>query len=191
MRAEKIDDYTVKLIFAGPYLSFRGCWRRLWASIPCCTRNTTASNSCQNTIRTSRRCWQQSGQPDWPTLFRQKCGDIEIPSRWAIPIARRSIPGSSPTPYIGSATQVVLRRNPYFWQVDTAGNQLPYIDTLNLKVISDIQSIVLAAIGGQLDLKVRHINTISNKPVLAQHADQGGYVLAAADFDRGRSRACS
>jgi peptide/nickel transport system substrate-binding protein len=80
-------------------------------------------------------------------------------------------------PYTGSATQVVLRRNPYFWQVDTAGNQLPYIDTINMKVISDIQAIVLASIGGQLDLMVRHINTINNKPVLAEHAAEAGYVV--------------
>ncbi|MGO8183226.1 hypothetical protein, partial [Rhizobium leguminosarum] len=31
-------------------------------------------------------------------------------------------------PYAGGATRVVMTRNPYFWQVDTEGNQLPYID---------------------------------------------------------------
>jgi peptide/nickel transport system substrate-binding protein len=44
-------------------------------------------------------------------------------------------------------------------------------------VISDIQAIVLASIGGQLDMMVRHINTINNKPVLAEHAAEAGYVL--------------
>ena len=72
---------------------------------------------------------------------------------------------------------MLLRRNPYFWQVDQAGNQLPYIDSLTLKVISDVQAILLAEIGGQLDLQVRHTNTINNKPVLAQHAKEAGYVL--------------
>ena len=36
---------------------------------------------------------------------------------------------------------------------------------------------VLASIGGQVDLQVRHINTINNKPVLAQHAKEAGYAL--------------
>ena len=116
---------------------------------------------------------KQSGQPDWPTLFRQKCGDIEIPARWANPERPVLDPWVISTPYTGSATEVVLKRNPYFWEVDPAGNQLPYIDTVNMKVISDIQSIVLASINGQLDLMVRHINTINNKPVLAQHAAAG------------------
>jgi peptide/nickel transport system substrate-binding protein len=33
--------------------------------------------------------------------------------------------------------RVVLRRNPNYWRRDSAGNQLPYLDTLTLEVITD------------------------------------------------------
>jgi peptide/nickel transport system substrate-binding protein len=179
MRAEKIDDSTVKLIFAGPYLRLPQVLAAPLGQHPV----LYAKHYCQQFVPKYnpdvQKLVKESGQPDWATLFRQKCGDIEIPSRWSNPQRPVLDPWVISTPYTGSATEVVLQRNPYFWQVDTAGNQLPYIDTVNMKVISDIQSIVLASIGGQLDLMVRHINTINNKPVLAQHAEQGGYVLQA------------
>ncbi|HEY2132664.1 MAG TPA: ABC transporter substrate-binding protein [Acetobacteraceae bacterium] len=177
MRAEKIDDTTVKLIFAGPYLGFPRVLATPLGQHPVLYEKHYCEQFMPKYNPNIAALLKQSGQPDWPTLFRQKCGDIEIPSRWSNLDRPTLDPWIISTPYSGNATQVVLQRNPYFWETDTAGNQLPYIDTVNMKVISDVQSIVLAAIGGQLDLQVRHINTIGNKPVLAQHADQGGYVL--------------
>ena len=179
MKAEKIDANTVKLIFAGPYLNFPrvlatplGQHAVLYQKKYCAQFVPKYNPAIGDLLK-------QSGQPDWATLLRQKCGDIEIPARWGN-IDRPTLdPWIIATPYTGSAQQVILKRNPYFWEIDTAGNQLPYIDTINFKVISDIQSIVLAAIGGQLDLQVRHINTINNKPVLAQHAAEGHYTLVA------------
>ncbi|MBN8891792.1 MAG: ABC transporter substrate-binding protein [Rhodospirillales bacterium] len=177
IRAEKVDEYTVKLIAAAPYLRLPevlatplGQHPTLYA-MHYCKQFTPKYNPDLPKLLAATH------QPDWPTLFRQKCGDIEIPARWANPEKPTMDPWIIQTPYTGGASQVIMRRNPYFWQVDTAGNQLPYIDRLDLKVISDVQAIVLAAIGGQLDLQVRHINTINNKPVLAQHAAQGGYSL--------------
>ncbi len=40
---------------------------------------------------------------------------------------------------------------------------------------------MLAGIGSKIDFLVRHINTINNKPVLAQHAAEGHYALAALE----------
>jgi peptide/nickel transport system substrate-binding protein len=177
MRAERVDDATVKLIFDGPYLNLPRVLATPLGQHPVLYAKHYCKQFMPKYNPNIGDLLKQSGQPDWPTLFRQKCGDIEIPARWANTERPTLDPWVVTTPYTGSATQVVLQRNPYFWEVDTAGNQLPYINTVNMKVISDIQSIVLAAIGGQLDLQVRHINTINNKPVLAQNADQGGYVL--------------
>ena len=46
----------------------------------------------------------------------------------------------------GSATRVTLERNPYFWQVDPAGQQLPYLDRVQFQIISEVETIVLATI---------------------------------------------
>ncbi len=177
MRAEKVDEASAKIVFAGPYLRFT----EVLAGPLGQHAVLYAKHYCQQFVPKYNpdiaKLLAEARQQDWATLFRQKCGDIEIPARWSNPGKPTLDPWLIRTPYTGGGTQVVLQRNPYFWQVDPAGNQLPYIGTINLKVISDVQSIVLAAIGGQLDLMVRHITTINNKPVLAQHAAEGGYVL--------------
>ena len=48
------------------------------------------------------------------------------PSSSSTPICRSSPPGRSTSR--SPADPVRMERNPYFWQVDTEGNQLPYID---------------------------------------------------------------
>ena len=81
------------------------------------------------------------------------------------------------TLYKGGVTEVVLKRNPFFWQVDSEGKQLPYINKIRDKVISDIQTIILTAVKGDLDLQMRHIYDIGNKPVFVQHMNEGHFVL--------------
>ena len=52
--------------------------------------------------------------------------------------------------------RVVYRRNPYYYKVDTAGNQLPYADFLEFNVIQDSQVILLKFINGEIDLFGRY-----------------------------------
>jgi peptide/nickel transport system substrate-binding protein len=75
----------------------------------------------------------------------------------------------------GSATEVKASRNPYYWKVDPEGNQLPYIDTLSLDVVSDPQVLVAKALAGDIDLQDRNLAVPANKPVLYDGQQQGGY----------------
>ena len=43
-------------------------------------------------------------------------------------------------------------RNPYFWAVDTAGNQLPYIDNLTMSYFSQSEVAILSMMQGSVDL---------------------------------------
>jgi len=52
--------------------------------------------------------------------------------------------------------RVVYKRNPYYWKVDSAGNQLPYADELIMQVIPDRQVVLLKFINGELDLFGRY-----------------------------------
>ncbi len=114
---------------------------------------------------------------DWPTLFRNKCGDIEIPSRWGNLEKPTLDPWILTEAYSGGATRVVMDRNPYFWQVDQAGNQLPYVDRLNFSIAQDVESLMLDALSGKLDIQERHIDSLQNKPTLSQNMQKGGYRL--------------
>jgi peptide/nickel transport system substrate-binding protein len=68
----------------------------------------------------------------------------------------------------------VLKRNPYYFAVDQAGNQLPYIDEVRFTFFADAEALNLAAIGGEIDMQARHIK-MSNYPVLVENAEKGGY----------------
>ena len=42
-------------------------------------------------------------------------------------------------------------RNPYYWKVDTAGNQLPYIDKVIINIIADKELLTTRLLSGELD----------------------------------------
>ena len=52
--------------------------------------------------------------------------------------------------------QITFERNPYYWKVDTAGNQLPYADRLVFRIVQDPQVILLRFVAGELDLFGRY-----------------------------------
>jgi peptide/nickel transport system substrate-binding protein len=45
-----------------------------------------------------------------------------------------------------------LVRNPYYWKVDTEGNQLPYMDRATVELVEDRQAVALGNVTGQFDL---------------------------------------
>jgi peptide/nickel transport system substrate-binding protein len=52
---------------------------------------------------------------------------------------------------LGAGTTVLLERNPYYWKVDTEGNQLPYIDSVVASQYQDSESRTFAMMNGDLD----------------------------------------
>jgi len=52
--------------------------------------------------------------------------------------------------------RIVFERNPYYWKVDTAGNQLPYADQLTYVVMQNLKIIQLKFMNGELDLIGRY-----------------------------------
>jgi peptide/nickel transport system substrate-binding protein len=102
----------------------------------------------------------------WVELFASKAHPPENPER---PVMSAWVPATRVSEQL-----FVLRRNPYYIGVDKAGNQLPYIDTVQFKFFADPQSLNLAAIAGQLDEQERHI-ILGNYPVLKEHEKDGKY----------------
>ena len=69
----------------------------------------------------------------------------------------------------------LLERNPYYYRVDSAGQQLPYIDYARGTYRADNASRVLAVIGGEVDFWVSHQASIEDFPVFKENEDKGGY----------------
>ncbi|MBS97211.1 MAG: peptide ABC transporter substrate-binding protein [Oceanospirillaceae bacterium] len=70
-----------------------------------------------------------------------------------------------------------LVANPYFFQVDTAGNQLPYINEINEVYIGDEDIQSAKMIAGEIDYKTQAVN-LTSAPVLLENSEQGGYDVA-------------
>lgn len=177
VEVSKTDDLTVVFKFASPYLPFLEKLATPVAQYPTLFQKKYCSQFHPKYNPKVEDLIKQNNVKDWGQLFRNYCGDIEIPSRWGNPNKPVMDPWVIKEPYTGSATKVVLERNPYFWQVDDKGNQLPYIDRIQFQLISEVETILLAAINGQLDYQQRHISSIQNRPVLAENQAKGGYKL--------------
>lgn len=68
---------------------------------------------------------------------------------------------------------VTFRRNPYYWKVDSEGNQLPYIDEVGFHIF-DNEIIALRVLQGGVGMQGRHIS-LANLPLLMEHRREGGY----------------
>ena len=68
-------------------------------------------------------------------------------------------------------------RNPYFWAVDPAGNQLPYLDGIQLTLSEGGTEIgTLMAVQGEIDMQGRHIQ-LDQFTTLKNGEAQGGYTV--------------
>lgn len=68
-------------------------------------------------------------------------------------------------------------RNPYFWRVDTEGNQLPYIDAIDIEIVADEQVRILNCSQGKYDTAFRICGGPNDIPLLNERAKAGGYHL--------------
>lgn len=66
--------------------------------------------------------------------------------------------------------------NPYFHQVDTQGNQLPYINGIEEVYIADQQVQTLKMVNGEVTYKNQSVN-LEQAPVLLQNQEKGNYKL--------------
>jgi peptide/nickel transport system substrate-binding protein len=68
----------------------------------------------------------------------------------------------------------VMERNPFFYEVDTAGNQLPYLDRISMSLAENLEVLNLRAIAGQYDLQERHTG-MAKLPVFLENRDKANY----------------
>ena len=80
--------------------------------------------------------------------------------------------------------RIIYERNPYYWKIDTAGNQLPYADRIIFNVIQDPQVILLKFINGELDLIGRYTR-IDMFPILKVKEKTGKFNLRITGPNRG------
>jgi peptide/nickel transport system substrate-binding protein len=70
----------------------------------------------------------------------------------------------------------LLERNPFYYCIDSAGNQLPYIDHIQLSLVQDLEVINLRAMAGEYDMQARHID-LGKLPVILDNQKKGNYTV--------------
>ena len=66
--------------------------------------------------------------------------------------------------------------NPYFFQVDTAGNQLPYISEQDEVYINDNEVRILKLVNAEVDYKAQSLG-LSAAPLLLENQEKGDYTV--------------
>lgn len=179
-KVEKVDDTTVTFTFAAPYGDFLAELASPLGQHPVLYAKHYCSQFLPKYNPDIDALVKANNASDWQNLYLAMCGDIEIPSRWGNPERPTLDPWIVKEPYTGGAVRVVMERNPYFWEVDPDGNQLPYIDELVAPIAQDVESLILDAIGGRIDFQIRHLDAPANRPVLAENREAGDYQFVEA-----------
>lgn len=69
----------------------------------------------------------------------------------------------------------VFERNPYYFAVDPAGNQLPYIDRLICPIVSDPEVRVGKILAGEASYAPHFRNSFADYPLYLANAEKGNY----------------
>lgn len=70
-----------------------------------------------------------------------------------------------------STSRIRMVRNPYYWKVDVAGNQLPYVDYVEAEVSNELQAIILKATAGEYDVVTSYAQ-LKEMPLYQENAER-------------------
>ncbi|PRY00891.1 ABC transporter substrate-binding protein [Allonocardiopsis opalescens] len=117
---------------------------------------------------------EEEGFDSWVEMLDVRAGVTNSALTWQNPELPTMNPWMVVEPLADSGT-MVLERNPYYWKIDTEGNQLPYIDRVNFEIMQDPEVMLTRALNGDINMHSRHFNTLANRPVLAENRERGNY----------------
>ncbi|MDE0204428.1 MAG: ABC transporter substrate-binding protein, partial [Candidatus Tectomicrobia bacterium] len=187
-RMEKVDDHAIRFVFAEPYYvfpdmlagstslgghSFQG--RGLYGGFAPkhYLRQFHPRYVGQEAVD---QLVKDAGYDNWASFMRYVNDWSLNPDLPAVTAWKTTSPINTPT--------WVLERNPYFYQVDTAGNQLPYIDKVVLTLAENLEVLNLRAIAGEYDFQARHID-LNKLPVFLDNQHRGDYTVSLDPADIG------
>ena len=179
LQFEKVDDQTFKVTSAKPY----GFFVTLMASVVVNGQATSGERGggliapkhylsqfhpdfLDGGVEEANAIAEEAGFENWYTYFLQRNNtnqnvDAPMLTAWRL---------------TGSITtnEWSFERNPYYFAVDTAGNQLPYIDNVVLSLAQNNEVLNLSALAGNYTVMGRHIN-LAKLPLFLQNAESVGY----------------
>jgi peptide/nickel transport system substrate-binding protein len=178
--ATKVDDATFTIKFNIPYGMFllKMCTFDGWAFVGAPKHYLQQFHAKYNTPENIEKLISETtGATDWVTLFAAHSA-VGTGSDAAIISRDINYPTMFPWVYtepMGTGTQFIAERNPYYYWVDKAGNQLPYIDRIIGTQYQDEQTMLVDAIAGKFDTVAN--TTDAQKATFAQNEATSGLKL--------------
>jgi peptide/nickel transport system substrate-binding protein len=176
MKIEVIDDYTFKVIFAAPYGDFPARLTR--QETPRFFMPSHYLKQFHAKYRPKEEldaAVKEAGFETWVQLFNSHNWWVTWAANYEIgyPSLQPWIITERPAPGV-----LVMERNPYYWKVDEAGNQLPYIDRLTIDLVPNPETITLKIIQGELDYVGPHEVSVARYPLYKEHEPNQNYMVA-------------
>lgn len=177
LKVEKVDDETVKFIFAEP----NGLLLQSMA---------TPANDLEPNVPTAYPAhYLKQFHPDFnenaETEARAAGAENWVSRFHAMADCWRNTDVPRLNPWIvtqgigqGSGNQVVAERNPYYFKVDTEGQQLPYMDRVTIDIIADPEVTLLRAADGNYDMVdsyIGFVTTPENRGTFYDNQERGNY----------------
>lgn len=181
MKLEIVDDYTFKISFDRPYggllirLAIQG-WRG-YNDLLKPAHYLKQFHKKYTPLEKLEPLIKEAGfQPgEWVNLFNLKDvteREMSHPEAVGFPVLYPWML----TKYSESGT--TYERNPYYFKVDPAGNQLPYIDKIQSTIVQDIEMVAMKTIAGEVDFS-RESAALIKMPLYKENEKNGYKALLA------------
>ena len=168
MELTRVDSYTVSLAFPKPYplalkyLAFQG---NQWPLV----FERTGFFAPRHYLEKYLPAAAEKSDLASYAIFEEKANDFNperpVMSAWKV---AEWAPGS----------HLLAERNPYYWKVDPAGNQLPYLDRIEMEIFLNQEMINFRALSGSLQMQMRHFSW-EDKDLLEAFSRKRDYQIIA------------
>jgi len=167
MEIEILDKYTFKLKFAAPNITL-GVTTFIWNYPEHYLKQFHPDYVPMSEVE---KAVKEAEVDTWDQLFdhittSKKYGwwvNPDLPVIWAW---RSTLPPPGDL--------IEMERNPYFWQVDPEGNQLPYIDKVTHRLFESAEVFNMWIISGEIDMMQRHVE-LANYTLYKENEEKGDY----------------
>jgi peptide/nickel transport system substrate-binding protein len=183
MSLEIIDDYTFQITFTEPYGGFlRALTIETWVGYTELLRPSHYLKQFHPDYTSMEELRplldDMNLQDEWWNLFTQKnCNNWDMTNPRC-----KNYPALNP--WIGTESSVgvlTFLRNPYYFKVDTTGQQLPYFDRIVSVQVDDVEMVNLRVLTGEVDF-LRESASLVKMPLYREHEEQNGFRAVLLDI---------
>lgn len=184
MKLEILDKYTFRVSFTEPYGGFLlqlaiNQWGDYSDFLLKPKHYLKQFHIKYTPLEKMRPLLKERGLTDewWQLFFWKDINSWERCSRDAI-----DFPMLTPWVISPSSTQtmIVMERNPYYFKVDIAGNQLPYIDKLVSQQVQDVEMMNMKVVTGEVDF-LRENTALAKMALYKSSEEKGGFKALLVD----------